>query len=108
MAHKGIPKLVALCTVYYYTTILYTVQLCTCTKAYLQSIIPIQVGKCLKICLKICWHNLPGPNTHLLHYFRDGKQVTMYVLTTVSIPYILSITIDRDPPCRYPCCWKEL
>jgi len=32
MAHKGIPKLVAPCTIYYYT-----VQLCTCTKAYLQS-----------------------------------------------------------------------
>jgi len=34
MAHKGIPKLVAPVL---FTTILYTVQLCTCTKAYLQS-----------------------------------------------------------------------
>jgi len=46
MAHKGIPKLVAPVL---FITILYTLQLCTSTKAYLQSslaIIPIQVGKC--------------------------------------------------------------
>jgi len=34
MAHKGIPKLVAPVL---FITILYTVQLCTCAKAYLQS-----------------------------------------------------------------------
>jgi len=70
MAHKGIPKLIAPCTVYYYTV---HCALCTRTKAYLQSslaIIPNQVGKCAYysntiltkteslLCLKLCWHNL--------------------------------------------------
>jgi len=73
MAHKGIPKLVAPVL---FTTILYTVQLCTCTKAYLQSIayyshssgkmcLLFQHNSYTKIesllCLKLCWHNLPGP-----------------------------------------------
>jgi len=78
MVHKGIPKLVAPVL---FTTILYTVQLCTCTKAYPQSGLYYShsSGKmCLLfqhnshqnrepiLCLKLCWHNLPGP-TNMAH-----------------------------------------
>jgi len=97
-------------------TILYTVQLCTCTKAYLQSslmfpfkwenvpIIPIILTKIESLlCLKLCWHYLPGPTMLVCIHVPFATQVTkgMVIITVALLQWNVGIS-EQGGKCGTP------
>ena len=105
MAHKGIPNLVVPCTVYYYTVhcTLYNcvhVLKLTCNLAYYShssgkmclyysSIILTKIESLL--CLKLCWHNLPGPT----HCPLEVRAQRIHCKITTSLPKG-TLLLDHD------------